>query len=148
MHWKKSVLVIHKILRPFVNTFTVDEKHYLLTRDNLTQTIQIELPEKQENFSEFFFAFLKSILNYKHLPKKDDPRSWCISGNTCSEKYGYIYVQTAVFQATLRQTTRQMGRNTVAIWIAAPLQYLLITVKVVALEKVSFSDTQNTKALC
>ena len=29
-----------------------------------------------------------------------------------------------------------------------PLQYLLITVKVVALEKVSFSDTQNPKAVC
>ena len=41
-----------------------------------------------------------------------------------------------------------MGRNTVAIWVEAPLHYLLITVKVVALEKVSFSDTQNTKALC
>ena len=41
-----------------------------------------------------------------------------------------------------------MGRNTVAIWMAAPLQYLLITVKVVPLEKVSFSDTQNPKAVC
>ena len=29
--------------------------------------------------------------------------------------------------------------------MAAPLQYLLITVKVVALEEVSFSDTQNPK---
>ena len=41
-----------------------------------------------------------------------------------------------------------MGRNTVVIRIAAPLEYLLITVKVVALEKVSFSDTQNPKAVC
>ena len=41
-----------------------------------------------------------------------------------------------------------MGRNTVAVIMAAPLQYLLITVKVVALEKVSFSDTQNSKAVC
>ena len=32
--------------------------------------------------------------------------------------------------------------------MTAPLQYLLITVKVVALEKVSFSDTQNPKAVC
>ena len=32
--------------------------------------------------------------------------------------------------------------------MAAPLQYLLITVKVVALEKVSFSDTQNPKVVC
>ena len=31
--------------------------------------------------------------------------------------------------------------------MAEPLQYLLITVKTVALEKVSFSDTQNPKAL-
>ena len=40
-----------------------------------------------------------------------------------------------------------MGQHTVAILIAAHLQYLLITVKVVALEKVSFSDTQNPKAV-
>ena len=32
--------------------------------------------------------------------------------------------------------------------MASPLQDLLITVKVVALEKVSFSDTQNPKAVC
>ena len=41
-----------------------------------------------------------------------------------------------------------MGLDTVAIRMAAPLQYLLITVNVVALEKVSFSDTQNPKAVC
>ena len=32
--------------------------------------------------------------------------------------------------------------------MAGPLQYLLITVMVIALEKVSFSDTQNPKAVC
>ena len=40
-----------------------------------------------------------------------------------------------------------MYRNTVAIGMAAALQYLLITVKVVALEIVSLSDTENLKAL-
>ena len=30
----------------------------------------------------------------------------------------------------------------------APLQYLLITLKVVALGKVSFTDTQKSKAFC
>ena len=59
----------------FVNTLTVHDKHYLINRDNLTQTIQIELSEKQKTFFEFFLAFLKSILNFKHLPKKDDLRS-------------------------------------------------------------------------
>ena len=41
-----------------------------------------------------------------------------------------------------------MGPNTVALLMAEHLQYLLITVKVVALEKVSFSDTQNPKTVC
>ena len=67
--------MIHKILTLFVNTLTVDERHDLLNRRNLTQTIQIELSEKQKTFFEFFLAFLKSILKFKHLPKKDDLRS-------------------------------------------------------------------------
>ena len=65
----------------------MNDKHYLLNRFNLTQEIQMELCQKQKYFPEFFFAFLKSILNYKHLPEKGDPRSRCISGNTGSEKY-------------------------------------------------------------
>ena len=75
MHWKNSLLVIQKILRLFVNTLIVDDKHYLLNRDNLTQPIQIQLSQKQKTFSEFFFAFSKSILIFKHLPKNDDPHS-------------------------------------------------------------------------
>ena len=67
--------MIQKILTLFVNTLTVNDKHYLLNRDNLPQPIQMQLCQKQKNFSEFFFAFLKSILNFKHLPKKDDPHS-------------------------------------------------------------------------
>ena len=42
--------------------------------------------------------------------------------------------------------TRKMVRDTVAIWMTAPLQNLLNAVKVVALERVSFSDTQIPKA--
>ena len=38
-----------------VNTLTVDEKHYLLDRDNLTQLIKIQLYQKQKKFSQFFF---------------------------------------------------------------------------------------------
>ena len=67
--------MLHKTLRLFVNTLTLDDKDYLLNRDNLTQPIQMQLYQKQKTFSEFFFAFLKSILNFKHLPKKDDPHS-------------------------------------------------------------------------
>ena len=77
----------HKILRLFVNTLTVDEKHYLLNRDNLMQTIHTIFSQKQKTFCQFFFAFLKYILNFKDLPKKDDPHSSCISGNTGSDKW-------------------------------------------------------------
>ena len=80
--------MIHKILRLLVNTLTVNDKHFLLNRKNLNQPIQMQLSEKEKSFSEFFFALLKSILNFKHLPKRDNPRSSCISGNTGSEKYG------------------------------------------------------------
>ena len=72
---EKSLLITHKILRLLVNTLTADDKHYLLNRENLAQRIQMQLSQKQKTFSEFFFGFLKSILNFKHLPKKDDRHS-------------------------------------------------------------------------
>ena len=69
MHWKKLDLVIDKFLRIFVNILPADEKHYLVNRDNLAQPIKMQLSQKQKTFSQFPFAFLKSILNYKHFPK-------------------------------------------------------------------------------
>ena len=65
--------MIHKILGLFLNRLTVDDKHYMLNRDNLTQPIEIQLSQKQKTFPQFFHAFLKSILNDKHLHKNDDP---------------------------------------------------------------------------
>ena len=55
----------------------MDDKHYLLNRLNLKQPIQMQLSQKKKTFSAFFFffAFLKSISNFKHLRKKDDPHS-------------------------------------------------------------------------
>ena len=64
------MLVLCKILRLFVNTLTDDDKYCLLYRDNLTQTIQILLSQKQKAFCDFFSAFLKSKLNFEHFQKK------------------------------------------------------------------------------
>ena len=69
-HWKKSFLVINKTLSLFVNTFTVDDKHYRLNRDNLTQPIQMQLDQNKKLFLNIFLAFLKSIFSFKHFPKK------------------------------------------------------------------------------
>ena len=61
------MLVLWKILRLFLNTLTDDDKYCLLYRGNLTQPIQILLSQKQQTFSEFFSAFLKSTLNFEHF---------------------------------------------------------------------------------
>ena len=76
---KKSLLVIWKILGLFVNTLTAYNKYSLLKRDNLTQPIQMQLSQKQNNFFDSFSSDLKSKLKIEHFQKKDDPRSCCIS---------------------------------------------------------------------
>ena len=67
MSWKKSALVVCKILRLSVNTLTADDKYSLLNRDNLTQRIRILVSQKQITFSQFFSNFLESTLNFKHF---------------------------------------------------------------------------------
>ena len=67
--------MIHKILRLFVNTLTVNDKYYVFNRDNLPQPLKMQLAQKQKTSSEFFLGILKSISNFKRLPTKDDPRS-------------------------------------------------------------------------
>ena len=61
LRWESQLLMIYKIVRLFVNTLTADHRHYLLNRDNLTQTIQMEVSQKQKTFSEFF------LFNFRNL---------------------------------------------------------------------------------
>ena len=64
------MLVLCKILGLFVNTLSEDDKYCLLYNDNLLQPIQILLSQKQKTFSEFFYGFLKSTLNFEHFEKR------------------------------------------------------------------------------
>ena len=64
------MLVLWKILRPFVNTLSEDDKYCLLYKDNLLQPLQILLSQKQKTFSEFLSPFLKSTLNFEDFQKK------------------------------------------------------------------------------
>ena len=86
--FKKSLLLICKISRLFLNTLSADGKYSLFNRDNITQPIQMEVSQKQKTFSEFFSAFLKSNLNFEHFQKKDGSHSWGISKITESEEQG------------------------------------------------------------
>ena len=85
---KKSLLVTWKISRLFPKTLSADGKYSLLNRDNLTQSIQMQLSGKQKTFCQFFCAFLKSRLNFEHFQTKDDSHSWGISKFRESEKQG------------------------------------------------------------
>ena len=57
--WKKSLLLTWQILGLLVNTLATDEKYPVLNRANLTIPIQMQLPQKQKRFPQFFAAFLK-----------------------------------------------------------------------------------------
>ena len=84
--FKRSLLVISKILRLFFNRLIADGKYSVINRDNLTQPIQMQLYRKEKSFSHFFCAFLKSSLNFEHFFKKGDPHCWCICEITDPEK--------------------------------------------------------------
>ena len=54
---KKSLWVICKVLRLFVNPLTADDKYSLLNRGYLLQHFQMDLSQKRKIFSGFFFSF-------------------------------------------------------------------------------------------
>ena len=55
--WKKSLLVVQKILELLVNKLTPNDKYSLLNRGKLTQPIQMEMSEKQKKFLIYFDVF-------------------------------------------------------------------------------------------
>ena len=88
LNCKKSLLVICKILRLFVNTCSAIDKYSLPNRKYLTQPIQVQLSQKQKTFLWFFSAFSQCKSNFEHFQKKDDPHSLFISDSTACEKRG------------------------------------------------------------
>ena len=83
--WKKSVLLIYEILGLLVNTLATDEKYPVFNRGKLTIPIQMQLYQKQNDFSKFCASFLKSRLNFKYFESKDEPHRFRISEVTDSE---------------------------------------------------------------
>ena len=79
LSWIKSVLLPCKILGLLVNTLAADKKYPVLNRDNLTIPIQMKLSLKQKAFFQFFTAFFKSRLDFKHLNKKMTLRDFVFS---------------------------------------------------------------------
>ena len=87
LSWKTSLLLTCLILGLVVNTLAANEKYPVLTRDNLTIPIQMQLSQNQKTFSRFFASFLKSRINFKYFgknmtlidfvfPKLRPPKTW------------------------------------------------------------------------
>ena len=71
LSWKKSLLMIRKILERFFNTFNADDKYSRLNKDNLMQSIKRKLSKKQKSFSDLFSQFSNLRLKFEHFEKKD-----------------------------------------------------------------------------
>ena len=70
MELQKLLLEIWKFFSRFLNTLTPDYKDSLISRDNLMETIQMDLSQKQNIFSQFFSGYFDSALNFEHFQKK------------------------------------------------------------------------------
>ena len=58
---------VSEILGVFVNTLTSDGKYSLRNRQNLPQSIQLQMSKIQKSFSQFFAQYLKSTSNFEHF---------------------------------------------------------------------------------
>ena len=65
-----SLLVISGILGQFVNTLTAYYKYSLSNRENVLQSIQMQLSKKPKTLSELFALLLKPTSNFEKFKKK------------------------------------------------------------------------------
>ena len=73
---KMFLIVISEILGLFLNILTTDHKHCLCNRENLQQSIQMQLSRKLETLPQFFASSLKLPWNFEHLRKKMNLRAY------------------------------------------------------------------------
>ena len=102
MSWKKSALVISKILGLFANTLTAEYMYSGRNMQTFTQQVQTPLSWKQKTFSGFFIAFLKSTWNGEPFQKKGESSSLSISEIIGSKKGGYLSAWKALLQNSFR----------------------------------------------
>ena len=74
----------------FVNTLTAEYTYSRRNMQTFTQQVQTPLFLKQNTFSRFFLAFLKSTWNVEHFQKKGESSSLSISEIIDSKRRGYL----------------------------------------------------------
>ena len=76
---KKSLLVICKSLRLFLNTIRAVDKCSLPDKDNLMELIHMQLSQELKTFSRFFAAFSKTTLNFEYFQTNNNAHSLFLS---------------------------------------------------------------------
>ena len=144
----KYLLVICKVFRMFLNILTGDDKYSLLNRDNLNlrHYFQMQLPQKQKNFLNFFFHFwnLHYVLN---IFKQKWHSQLMYFRNYGHRKMLLDKSLKSLVSENPLTSNMVSGPNTVEIWTTPTLPYLLITVNATKLEKASLSDKEIFKTV-
>ena len=68
--FQKFLLDTWKFFRAFFNTLTAYDRYSFISKNKWMQTIQMRLSRKPKIFSELFWAFFASVLNFKHFQTK------------------------------------------------------------------------------
>ena len=65
----------------------------------------MQTSRKPKTLSRSFIAFVKSMLNFEYIEKKDQSQSLSIMEIVNCETGSYLNLQKTIFHATLRKTT-------------------------------------------
>ena len=82
--------------------FTAESTYSRRNMQTFTQQVQTPLSLKQQTFSQFFIAFLKSTWNGEHFEKKGESSSLSISEKIDSKRGGYLSAWKALLQNSFR----------------------------------------------
>ena len=91
------------------------------------------------------FEFYKSKSNFARFKKKMTSMAYVLPKSQTLKNVARYLSKKVPFEVTHRQASRWTGRNTDSISTTAPIPYLLITGKVIELEKATRSDMQRLK---
>ena len=81
---------------------TAEHTYFRRNMQTFTQQVQTQLSLKQNTFSGFLIAFLKSTWNGEHFQKKGESSSLSISQLIDSKRDGYLSAWKALLQNSFR----------------------------------------------
>ena len=77
---------------PINYCLTTDDRYSCRNIRNFPQQLEAPLSQKENNFSEFFIAFLKCAWNFEHLEENDEYRCLIFQKIIDPERSGYLNV--------------------------------------------------------